>query len=206
MKYKGIAYSDEQYKGGYQKIPGKIMCAYYDIGGEGVAYHDEDGVNHGSGELNPVDGSYLHSFRIDEGVSTSYVKYVDEIDNNPYNSFLPDEHMLYVGWTKPGNWINITVDVEKTGIYAVSLLYTSRFGGKISLSVNEEDKTGPIDILTTYTEDDPVEWRQWHHWNLTEITSIELEKGINTLTIHTLENGNMNYAYLNFVEVSESKT
>jgi hypothetical protein len=28
--------------------------------------------NHGSGELNPADGSYLNEFRIHEGVDTSY--------------------------------------------------------------------------------------------------------------------------------------
>jgi len=25
-----------------QKIPGKLQCAYYDFGGEGIAYHDTD--------------------------------------------------------------------------------------------------------------------------------------------------------------------
>jgi hypothetical protein len=39
--------------GGAQKIPGRLLCAYYDLGGEGVAYHDSDPQNHGSGELNP---------------------------------------------------------------------------------------------------------------------------------------------------------
>src|ERR1039458_4900191 len=54
--------------GGPQKIPGKVLCAYYDLGGEGVAYHDSDPKNHGSGELNPADCTYLNEFRIHEGV------------------------------------------------------------------------------------------------------------------------------------------
>ncbi len=29
-------------RAGAQKIPGKVECAYYDRGGEGVAYHDSD--------------------------------------------------------------------------------------------------------------------------------------------------------------------
>ena len=35
--YKGTPFQDSRYKGGAQKIPGKVYCAYYDLGGEGVA-------------------------------------------------------------------------------------------------------------------------------------------------------------------------
>ena len=35
-------------------FPGVVRCAYYDRGGEGVAYHDSDTKNNGSGALNPA--------------------------------------------------------------------------------------------------------------------------------------------------------
>ena len=72
--YKGTPYQDALYKKGAQKIPGKLQCEYYDLGGEGIAYHDADSINSGSGRLNKVDGSYLHSFRINEPVDISYTK------------------------------------------------------------------------------------------------------------------------------------
>jgi hypothetical protein len=50
-QYKGLPYHDSRYQGGAQKIPGRVLCAYYDLGGEGVAYHDSDPQNHGGGEL-----------------------------------------------------------------------------------------------------------------------------------------------------------
>ena len=53
--YKGLPYEDSHYHGGAQKIPGRVDCAYYDRGGEGVAYHDSDAKNNGSGGLNPAD-------------------------------------------------------------------------------------------------------------------------------------------------------
>jgi hypothetical protein len=31
-----LPYHDSRYSGGPQKIPGKVLCAYYDLGGEGV--------------------------------------------------------------------------------------------------------------------------------------------------------------------------
>jgi len=44
-----------------------------------------------------------------------------------------------------------------------------------------------------------VPWRQWHHWNyLDQIALIDLKKGLQTLTLHTVEIGQMNYDYINF--------
>lgn len=37
-----MPYRDSRYLGGPQEIPGKVECAYYDLGGEGIAYHDFD--------------------------------------------------------------------------------------------------------------------------------------------------------------------
>jgi hypothetical protein len=36
---------------GPQVIPETVQCALYDLGGDGVAYHDSDPINHGSGGL-----------------------------------------------------------------------------------------------------------------------------------------------------------
>jgi hypothetical protein len=127
--YTGAPYRDGVYTGGAQKIPGRVECAYYDSGGEGVAYHDSDAKNNGSGGLNPADGSYLNQFRMDEGVDTSYTKFHDTIDNSPYDIVQPEENQLYVGWTEPGEWFNLTVDVAKAGVYRGDLLYTSNRGG-----------------------------------------------------------------------------
>src|SRR6204780_1006625 len=118
---KGLPYHDSRYQSGAQKIPGRVLCAYYDLGGEGVAYHDTDPQNHGSGELNPADGTYLNEFRLHEGVDISYTKFNRKpnlVDDNPFDRVVPPADLLYVGWTEPGEWLNITVDVTKSGTYA----------------------------------------------------------------------------------------
>jgi hypothetical protein len=70
-------------------------------GWEGVAYHDTDPQNHGSGELNPADGTYLNEFRIHEGVDTSYTKFQrkpDAFDDNPFNKlFLRQTCPMWAG-------------------------------------------------------------------------------------------------------------
>jgi len=84
-------------------------------------------------------------------------------------------------------------------MYRVGIMYTSRYGGQISLSVNGEDRTGALHIPPTFVKADPVEWRQWHHWNyIPDLVDITLIKGVRKLTLHTAEMGQMNYDYLNF--------
>jgi hypothetical protein len=200
--YKGTPFHDSRYLGGPQKIPGKVYCAYYDLGGEGIAYHDSDAKNSGSGGLNPLDGTYLNEFRKDESVDFSYTKFPDhgdQIDNNPYEKVTPPKGLLYVGWTEPGEWFNITVETAHAGLYTADLLYTSNRGGTISIDVDGEAVTGPLAIESTFNAADPIAWRQWHHWNIApSLVKLKLPAGKSVLTIHILTEGNMNLATLDF--------
>jgi hypothetical protein len=202
--YKGTPFHDSRYQGGPQHIPGKVMCAYYDLGGEGVAYHDADAKNNGSGALNPANGTYLNEFRMGEGVDTSYTKFGQnpQIDDNLYDKVIPPANLLYVGWTEPGEWFNITVDVASTADYSADLLYTSNRGGTISLDINGRPATVALVIESTFDAADPVAWRQWHHWNLARgIARLHLNAGRNVLTVHIVTNGQMNLATFDFKRV-----
>ena len=204
--YRGQPYHDARYHDGPQKIPGRVQCAYYDLGGEGVAYHDSDTTNKGSGVLNPANGTYLNEFRMYEGVDTSYTKFHDQIDNSPYDLVQPPEGQLYVGWIAPGEWFNVTVMVEKAGVYTIDLLYTSNRGGIISLDLNGRPLVPAVNIISTRNDKDPVAWRQWHHWNVvSNLAEIALPKGKSVLTVHILTEGNMNLAYFDFKPKSNSQ-
>ena len=75
------------YLGVASKIPGKIEAENYDIGGQNKSYYDVDSENKGDA-----------LFRIDEGVD------IVAIDDG-----------LAVGYTMEGEWLEYTVDVEKSG-------------------------------------------------------------------------------------------
>jgi len=201
--YQGKPFSDSKYMAGAQTIPGKIQCEYYDFGGEGISFHDTDTINSGSGGLNPADGTYLNEFRKHEPVDISYTKFRDPaIDNNPYNIVEPLKDQLYVGWTKPGEWIKYTVNVTESGTYQLGIMFTSNKNGKISIALDDKDATGLITIPSTTSEKETVPWRQWHHWNyLDNIAQIQLKQGIQTITLHTEELGDMNYDYINFKKI-----
>jgi hypothetical protein len=110
----------------------------------------------------------------------------------------PPEGQLYVGWTSPGEWIKLTVEVARAGPYAVDLLYTSNRGGRIGLDVDGKPAAA-IDIVSTWDPAEPIPWRQWHHWNLMHgIARLDLPGGRCVLTLRVVTEGNMNFAYLDF--------
>jgi len=184
-----------------QVIPGKIECGFYDRGGEGIAYHDADSINNGSGKLNPANGSYLNEFRMHEGVDLSYTK-SNNIDNNPFSKTMPLMDQLYVGWTVPDEWINYSVEVKSSGSFNIETMYTANGNGAISFDIDGKPVTTNIIIPSTHNDLDTVAWRQWHHWNkIDSLTSVNINKGKHVITLHIVENGQMNFDYFNFIQL-----
>jgi hypothetical protein len=178
VPYAGVPYHDTVHPGGAQAIPGRLQNEYYDMlevsderkaagAEEGVTYHDTDNQNSGSGALNGT-GSYVKEFRRRESPDISYIKLRNPgtaIDDTPFNLVEPDPQGLYLGWIAPGEWVRYTVEVAADGIYSLTTLYTSKFGGHIALECDGIDVTGPLEIPSTFNAADPIEWRQAHHWN-----------------------------------------
>jgi len=192
--YTGKPFGDSVYQGGAQVIPGRLQCAYFDFGGEGVAYHG-DGINHGSGELNqkpdhqrPHATPYFWNFRKDEGVSVSYTKDFADFNHTGPVPFTPDTNQLYVGWTKDGQWVNYTVNVKTPGTYKIVALYAND-ATAVTFSLNHK--------LASECKL-PVATSGFHTWNKAEIGTITFpEAGLQLLTFR-YGTGN-NFAYFDFV-------
>ena len=190
--YKGRPFADSVYDGGPQVIPGRVECAYFDLGGEGVAYHDQDAINHGSGELNlkpdhqrPHATPYIWGFRKEEGMDISYTK--DFADFNHPNLFTPATNQLYVGWTADNEWCNYTVNVKQAGRYKITALYGNS-ANAIRFSVDNHP-TSECQL--------PVVTGSWHIWNKAEIGAIVFaEPGLHLLTFHY--NAGNNFAWFDF--------
>jgi hypothetical protein len=203
--YKGKAFEDSTHANGPQVIPGRLEAVLYDSGGEGIAYHDADQVNHGSAELNYQTGHceegvphYVCHFREKEGVDISYVE--KRADLNHPNMVTPDWQQLYIGWTEDGEWTNYTVDVKKSGKYKIVALY-SNVAQTIQFSLNNQpaaDCKLPIDVSKQFQTEKYPDWIVWHMWNKAECGEIEFTgAGIQLLTLHYKKGNNL--AYFDFV-------
>jgi len=109
-------------------IPGLIEIEDFDIGGEGVAYHDIDSTNNGTAGSN---------YRPYEGV---------DIEVTPDGS----GSVYQIGWVKSGEWLKYSVSVSLTGSYTMTMraaAVSSGTGGTIHLELDGVDITGPIDII-----------------------------------------------------------
>ncbi len=108
-------------------VPGRIQAEDYDLGGEGVAYHDTTPGNLG--------GAYRH----------------DDVDIETGNG------VTAVGWIRDGEYLKYTVNVTQDGTYAVTARVASPNGGRtVALSVDGGrpltlgvPNTGSFDTYTT---------------------------------------------------------
>ncbi|MEI7627894.1 MAG: carbohydrate-binding protein [Bacteroidota bacterium] len=201
-EYKGKPFRDKYYKKGAQQIPGRVELAYYDLGGEGVAYHDVTPENEGS-KLNhevhdygshwrPGVPEYIAFFRENEGVDISYTK--DWADFNHPNKVDPMVNQLYIGWESDGEWTNYTVQVNKAGKYRIITVYGNQdnhselwLNGSKACSLLLPENTG-----------------NWHYWTQATIGEIVFPKaGKNLLTLKY--NKGSNLAYLDFLLVESAK-
>ena len=190
--YQGRPFADSMYHGGPQVIPGRLECAYFDLGGEGVAYHDQDAINRGSGELNlkpdhqrPHATPYIWGFRREEGMDISYTK--DFADFNHPNLFTPATNQLYVGWTADNEWCNYTVNVKRAGTYKITALY-----GNAANAINFSVDNQPACECKL-----PIATGSMHIWNKAEIgTIVFTEPGLHLLTFHY--NAGNNFAWFDF--------
>jgi len=177
--YKGRPFADPIHTAGPTVIPGKLQCACFDLGGEGIAYHS-DGTNHGSGELNlrpehqrPHGTPYIWSFRANEGVSISYTKDIADFAHKQPVPFVPETNQLYVGWTKDGQWLNYTVDVRKPGTFRIVAVYAGD-ATSVRFSVNHRPSS-ECKI--------PFKTGGMHTWNKAEIGAVTFsETGLQLLT------------------------
>jgi hypothetical protein len=203
--YKGRPYRDAAHASAPQPIPGRLQAALFDIGGEGVAYHDVDPINHGSGELNYKPGHCeedvpvaICRFRENEGVDISYVKKMADL-NHP-NLAAPEWQQLYIGWTEDGEWTNYTVNVQKAGAYRIVAMY-SHTAQTINFSLNNQPAAEcklPVDPATQFAMKGYPDWEVWHFWNRADCGEISFpEAGRQLLTLH-YKRGN-NLAYFDFV-------
>lgn len=200
--YKGKPFKDEYYRLGPQVIPGRVELAYYDLGGEGVAYHDVTAENEGS-RLNrevhvygshhrPGISAYTAFFRENEGVDISYTK--DWADFNHPNKVDPKVNQLYIGWQEDGEWTNYTVDIKVPGKYKIVTVYGNE-DNKSTLWLNHQKI---VDLKL------PRSTGNWHLWDQGTVGEVTFTKaGLNLLTLKY--NKGSNLAFLDFILMHEAE-
>jgi len=111
----------EPYSGQPFAVPGMFEAEDYDLGGEGVAYHDSDATNNGNANYRTMEG-----VDIENGSTGKTVSYIEQ-----------------------GEWIKYTVEVAKAGLYSMKNLVSSTSGGSFSIEMNDIDVSGQVSVPST---------------------------------------------------------
>lgn len=103
-------------------IPGLIEAEDFNIGTDGVTYHDTDAANLGE------------AYRPEEGVD------IEKCIEGGYN----------VAWTKVGEWLTCFINVAETGSYYLETRVASPYkGNKFHVEIDDVDVTGTQIFSTT---------------------------------------------------------
>ena len=112
------------YQGNVHVIPGVIEAEHFDTGAAGKAYLDVDEENQGA--------DYREATQVD-------------IEKRPDAS---NGHGI--GWTRQGEWLRYTVDVQESGSYTIEMpVASNKKGGLFHLEIAGKDITGPISVPDT---------------------------------------------------------
>ncbi len=158
-------------------VPGAVIQAVdYDLGRNGIAYYDMDTANYRISSGKPSMGNYGGMYRND-GVDIFQ------------NASAPGNY--YVGKIETGEWLQYTVQIEKSGNYSVGLQVASAAGdGMISLFDGEKPLAENIRIDPTGGNDT---------WKIISFKNTDLKKGEHRLRVLAVKGG-FNFSSMLFTE------
>jgi endoglucanase Acf2 len=164
-----IVGSQQPYEGAPWPIPGTIEAGKYDRfeggSGQGIAYHDTSPGNAGT-------------FRPDESVDSS----------------LQTGEGAIVGWTTAGEWLEYTVNIPQSGVYALDFRHASgntQARGPLRFLLSGNPVTGDIAVPAT---------GGWNSYASASVPEVELTAGTRVLRVEFVGGevnlGRMEFTYL----------
>ncbi len=158
------------FKGGTD-LPGTLQAEDFDMGAEGIAFHDSNSENEG-----------VNTYRSEDSGG------VDIVSGNGNYA---------IGYTVNGEWLEYTVNVKEAGLYEYNAYISSQDGGgQISLAQHTDD--GLTDLTGSIPLPRTGNWNTYKivHGRL----NAELAEGTQILRLN-IEKGNFNIDKINFKRI-----
>jgi len=113
--------SRSPYGGAPWAIPGVVQAENFDVGGEGVAYHDTTPGNQGG------------QYRMDVDVD-----------------IIADSGRYVINNFQTGEWLEYTINVTATGVYRIEVLVSSQFStSRFRMALDGQNVTGSLSVPNT---------------------------------------------------------
>jgi endoglucanase len=141
-------------------VPGKFGAEEYDLGGDGIAYHDANSMNVGIKDQGTWNNGWIYR---NDGVDIQWSN---------------EEKAWNVGWMEVGEWTNYTVTAD-TSAQVLLLARTAGPGGKLELLVDS--------TVATTLEATPS--AGWNTWTDSRSGIFNLTRGTHALRLRTTQGG-----------------
>lgn len=151
------------YKGAIP-VPGVIEAEDFDMGEEGLTWHDNDDEVHDDA-----------NYRTDKPKPS-----VDVVAGN-------DGYVI--GWTNSNEWVEYTIEVANTGIYTCEMVASNGTSTSASVSVQMYDDSGKLSTLWSLSRSGTSAWGTYK--SSKSGVKKQLEAGTHVIRV-TFKNGNVN--------------
>lgn len=166
------------FKGPYilsEDKPCVIPMINFDIGGEGVAYHESDEINY-----HPTTLLYGHSAQYRSAGFEPLYRYLGmDPFSAPVEIEMPEFNLANI---EIGEWTQYTVEVDDAGTYLCQLRASGTADGKFHLKVDGKNITGSVDIPTC------GEWFNWEWYPQTPLL-LEFSEGTHKIQFYCEQTG-----------------
>lgn len=133
-----------------------VLFVNFDVGGEGVAFHDFDKRN--------IGGEYRRT-NIGVDIERNHDAFPTGLGTAPGVG-------RSVGYTRAGEYLEYTVNVAAAGVYTFQFRYASSSGGTAHLEVDGNNASGTIPLPNTGA---------WTNWQTLSKTGVQLTAGTHVL-------------------------
>jgi hypothetical protein len=128
-----------------------IQAEDFDSGAEGSAYHDTDSANRGGNNYRPGTGVDINTISADQSSTRS------------------------VGYTRAGEWLKYSVNVQTAGTYSIAVRMASvGAGGQFHVEVDGKNVTGTMNVVDT---------KSWKSYADIVKTGVSLSAGNHTVRV-----------------------
>lgn len=169
-------YSGKPFHDNPAKIPGRIQAQDYDHGGQGIAYFETIDLNQGL------------VYRRKEQVDIGRMSWQPDPKGGEY----------YIAWTRQGEWMNYTVEVQESGNYDLHIRHVSFSDTPhVSVSFDGVNLTGSVNLPNT---------GGLGNWGTTIVKHVPLDAGIQVMQVR-IEGVGFGAGFdLNYLELTPSQT
>jgi hypothetical protein len=199
-------------RAGPYPIPGRLEFENHDMGGPNVGFFTTDHIQCGAGGYRMDDGAQEASLCLTS--SAPYPKYTapngdiwydtgnPAVDGTTYPSTTTTS--IYIGAVRPGDWVNITVDVQTAGTYEVGSTWASG-NGVLGL----EGGNGAMELQVSVNGMLALDWKSifpnypttanFKHWKpYPNMGTITLQQGLQVIKLDSGADPHLNMDYVLF--------